>query len=232
MTNTPLIQALNQFVVLLAVSIACCFPTFAHAELYPGADEALGQTTGANARRNAAEAKAREEAAAAEQRVNQAQKQAVDKLATVLSTLNAAIAAKVGIFTGQGNQLVTVLGLMAFSWLGIRTMLQGSSFAEAISEAVMLFFIIGMASWAVNAESLGRGIQAGFDMITANILTSAGYAAADDGIKSALMAFLGVLDNATLADLIRPRRAAMAWRLGILPEETVGRPEKKGGKRG
>lgn len=50
-------------------------------------------------------------------------------------------------------------------------------------------------------------------------------------LREALMAFLGVLDNATLADLIRPRRAAMAWRLGILSEETGGRPEKKGRKR-
>lgn len=193
MTNEPLIHAVNRFFALLAVAIACFFPTFVHAELYPGADEALEQTTGANARRNAAEYEARQEAAAAAQRINQAQQQAVDKLSTVLSTLNAAIAAKVGIFTAQGNQLVAALGVMAFSWLGIRTMLQGSSFAEAISEAVMLFFIVGMASWAVNAESLGRAIQAGFDMITAKILTSAGYGAVDDGVKSALRAFLGTI---------------------------------------
>lgn len=193
MPNVPLTHALSRLFALLAVAIACLFPTFVHAELYPGADEALEQTTGANARRNAAEYEARQQAAAAAQRINQAQEQAVDKLSTVLSTLNAAIAAKVGIFTAQGNQLVAALGVMAFSWLGIRTMLQGSSFAEAISEAVMLFFIVGMASWAVNAESLGRAIQAGFDMITAKILTSAGYGAVDDGVKSALKTFLGTI---------------------------------------
>ncbi len=53
-------------------------------------------------------------------------------------------------------------------------------------------------------------------------------------LRDALGAFLAVLDRATLADLINPRRAAMAWRLGIAeqgdgaPANRRSHPRKRG----
>lgn len=123
--------------------------------------------------RNAEIAEARERAERAKANAYAASLSIQNQVRKVIDDLRSSINSKASLLVPEGKILLTTLSVIAFSWLGMRLALQGSSASEGMAEAINLIFMIGIASWVVSSSEVSTGIMKGFDDIASKIIGSA-----------------------------------------------------------
>ncbi len=171
MIKRPLIQrTIRTFSVVLV--LLCCVtvkPSFGqHFE-----SEADQVDTFHQSDRNAEIAEARERAERAKENAYAASLSIQNQVRKVIDDLRSSINSKASLLVPEGKLLLTTLSVIAFSWLGMRLALQGSSASEGMAEAINLIFMIGIASWVVSSSEVSTGIMNGFDDIASKIIGSA-----------------------------------------------------------
>lgn len=153
------------------------------------ASPAYAQTS-PESRREAAQAQAEQAQKSAAEKMDERQTQALDSITQVISTLQSEVQSRIGLFTGYGNSLISALLLIAISWIGVKGLLQGANFSEIVGDFVMLTFVTGIATWAVNSDTLMKGIESGFSTIATDVISSTGIVSGGDGVYEATSAFI------------------------------------------
>lgn len=94
---------------------------------------------------------------------------------------------------GASHHLLTTILFLMISWIGIKQLLEGSSFNESLAQFIMLGFTWSFAMFALdNYQAIVSDLNSGFDYIISQVTTSSGAA---DGYSAVIAYMFNIFDN-------------------------------------